>query len=517
MKKLLSTLLSVLFCAITFAQSVPQGINYQAVARDANGDVLMNQALTIQFSVISDSITGTVSWQETHPVTTNEYGLFTAIVGGGTSTSAGSSSTFDVVNWGSTSHYLNVEINYGSGYVDMGTTQFMSVPYALQAGNSVFEFNANGTGIQAPTDTASGDYSIAIGQGASASGDYSIAVGKSAGSSWPTVASGDYSTAIGLGNKALGWGSMAMGSYNESAGSKAVAIGWWNNASGDNSTAIGTNTLASGYYSTAMGYDTEASGEASTAMGYDTEASGYYSTAMGKDTEASGSWSTSMGNNTVASGYNSTSMGVATEASGYQSVAMGSYTDATGTSSTAMGYQTEARAYQLVIGNNNIASGNLTNWVSSDAAFIIGNGVNNPSNALRATKNGNLFITGTLSSASDIRLKTKITPVGNVLSALEFITPITYEFKDTQIHPEGVQIGFSAQEIQAQFPALVRENAKGDLTVAYGQMSAVLLQAIKEQQAIIESQKTEIADMRAEIAGRLKAIEETLNTTTLNK
>ena len=49
MKKTLLTLLSVLFYAITFAQSVPQGINYQAVARDASGDVLMNQALTIQY------------------------------------------------------------------------------------------------------------------------------------------------------------------------------------------------------------------------------------------------------------------------------------------------------------------------------------------------------------------------------------------------------------------------------------------------------------------------------------
>ena len=66
MKRALLTILSVLFCAITFAQSVPQGINYQAVARDANGDVLMNQALTIQFSVISDITTSAVSWQETH-------------------------------------------------------------------------------------------------------------------------------------------------------------------------------------------------------------------------------------------------------------------------------------------------------------------------------------------------------------------------------------------------------------------------------------------------------------------
>ena len=54
MKQILLTLTSVLFCAITFAQSVPQGINYQAVARDANGAVLMNQALIIQFSVFSE-------------------------------------------------------------------------------------------------------------------------------------------------------------------------------------------------------------------------------------------------------------------------------------------------------------------------------------------------------------------------------------------------------------------------------------------------------------------------------
>ena len=55
MKKLLFILLCLPF--IGFGQSLPQGINYQAVARDANGDVLMNQALTIQFSVISDITT----------------------------------------------------------------------------------------------------------------------------------------------------------------------------------------------------------------------------------------------------------------------------------------------------------------------------------------------------------------------------------------------------------------------------------------------------------------------------
>jgi hypothetical protein len=131
MKRTLSTLLSVLFCAITFAQSVPQGINYQAVARDANGAVLMNQTLTIQFSVISDITTSAVSWQETHTVSTNDYGLYTAIIGQGTATNVGSSASFDVIDWGASNHLLKVEVDYGGGLVDMGTTQLMSVPYSL--------------------------------------------------------------------------------------------------------------------------------------------------------------------------------------------------------------------------------------------------------------------------------------------------------------------------------------------------------------------------------------------------
>ena len=127
MRKTILILTGILLCAITFAQSVPQGINYQAVARDGSGAVLMNQNLTIQFSVISDITTSAVSWQETHTVTTNDYGLYTAIIGVGTTTSVGSSATFDVIDWGSTTHFLKVEMDG----VDMGTTQLMSAPYSL--------------------------------------------------------------------------------------------------------------------------------------------------------------------------------------------------------------------------------------------------------------------------------------------------------------------------------------------------------------------------------------------------
>ena len=76
MKKTILTLLSVLFCAITFAQNVPQGINYQAIARDAAGAELANDTLIVQFSVLEGAA---ISWQEIHTVTTNEFGLFTEL------------------------------------------------------------------------------------------------------------------------------------------------------------------------------------------------------------------------------------------------------------------------------------------------------------------------------------------------------------------------------------------------------------------------------------------------------
>ena len=125
-------LLLILLCLpmIGFGQSVPQGINYQAVARDANGDVLVNQSLTIQFSVISDITTSAIIWQETHQDTTNDYGLFTAIIGQGISTSVGSSATFDVVDWGASNHLLKVEIDYGS---DKFSTHASGDPVSIDA------------------------------------------------------------------------------------------------------------------------------------------------------------------------------------------------------------------------------------------------------------------------------------------------------------------------------------------------------------------------------------------------
>ena len=141
---------SILFTAGLFAQAPPQGINYQAVARDASGNELPNTPLTVRMGIYSDAAATILVYEETHPVTTNAFGLFNLVIGQGTQTSPGA---FNAILWANSAYYMKVEINGGTGFTDMGTTQLMSVPYALYAGSS-----AGGptgpqgtTGLQGPT------------------------------------------------------------------------------------------------------------------------------------------------------------------------------------------------------------------------------------------------------------------------------------------------------------------------------------------------------------------------------
>ena len=125
------------FCLLTFdfllfAQA-PQGIPYQAIARNASGVAISNTAVKVRFSIRDSIATGAIKYQETHNPTTSALGLFSVNVGMGTAASG----TFSSINWGKNSKFLQVELDPagGSNYTNLGTTQMMSVPYALQAGS----------------------------------------------------------------------------------------------------------------------------------------------------------------------------------------------------------------------------------------------------------------------------------------------------------------------------------------------------------------------------------------------
>ena len=119
--------------SIAFAQT-PNAIPYQAVARNASGNVIASQNIRMRFTIHDGGATGTAVYQETQSVTTNVLGLFSVNIGQGTAVSG----TFAGINWGTGTKFTQVEMDAAGGttYLDMGTTQMLSVPFALYAAHS---------------------------------------------------------------------------------------------------------------------------------------------------------------------------------------------------------------------------------------------------------------------------------------------------------------------------------------------------------------------------------------------
>lgn len=353
--------------------------------------------------------------------------------------------------------------------------------------------------------------SYAFGPGAEALGVGSVALGgkgiDQSGNQTANVtqAIGDYSFAFGLGANSSGLGSIAMGTANTSSGQFSLALGFSTSATGFCATALGFNTIASGSRSLAIGSQSSAQGFGSVAMGELAQAQNYYSFAMGHSAIAAGKGSFAFGESTLAQGDYSFALGANSQSLGYQSVAFGG--QAIGDYSLAMGVGSVAHSFgALVLGQFN-ADGlqdgappiSKSIWQDTDPVLVVGNGTGGtPNNALILYKNGDLHISGTFTQVSDARLKKNITPLAATLDKIGKIKPVTFEFKDTRMHPAGVHIGFLAQDIEPLFPELVKKDSRGYLSVDYPAMTAVLLRSLQEQQQIILRLQREVSALKSE-------------------
>lgn len=126
-------IVAILFPLLISAQS-PQLINYQGVARDNSGNVLANQSIGLQIDIRQTTPNGTIIFSETHTATTNTFGLFTVMIGGGTPQIA----TLSAIDWANGPYFTEVSMDAsgGTNYVSLGTSQLLSVPYALYAETS---------------------------------------------------------------------------------------------------------------------------------------------------------------------------------------------------------------------------------------------------------------------------------------------------------------------------------------------------------------------------------------------
>jgi hypothetical protein len=132
MKKFYAILCLAIASLTQLQAQAPQGFNYQATVRNSAGDLIVNTNVYFKFNVIQGSQTAVPIFTETHYVPTDDLGQVNLVIGQGTANTG----TFSALDWSLGSYYLGIELNTGSGYVAMGTTQLLSVPYALYAENS---------------------------------------------------------------------------------------------------------------------------------------------------------------------------------------------------------------------------------------------------------------------------------------------------------------------------------------------------------------------------------------------
>ena len=144
MKKILFIIAFTLFGLNAFAQT----FNYQAAARDTSGDVIINQNLGVEISILQGNSTGTILYTETHSTTTNGFGLFDLPVGGGTIVSG----NFSTIDWSTNNYWLRISIDPSGGgtYQLVGSTQLRAVPFAMYAASGN-EGRAGEQGLQGVT------------------------------------------------------------------------------------------------------------------------------------------------------------------------------------------------------------------------------------------------------------------------------------------------------------------------------------------------------------------------------
>jgi hypothetical protein len=138
MKKLF-TLLTLAITLIVSAQA-PQGFNYQATVRNSSGALITNQNVLFKFNIMLNSQTSLPVYSETHQAPTDDLGQVNIVIGTGTPTIG----TFSTINWANGSYFLGIELNTGANFVAMGTTQLLSVPYALHANTATTTTGSTG-------------------------------------------------------------------------------------------------------------------------------------------------------------------------------------------------------------------------------------------------------------------------------------------------------------------------------------------------------------------------------------
>jgi len=275
MKKITTTLLAVLVAASVFAQA-PEKMSYQAVVRDGANALVATQAVGMQISILQGSPTGTAVYVETQTPSTNANGLVSLEIGTGTLVSG----DFTTIDWANGTYFIKTETDPtgGTAYTITGTSQLMSVPYALYAktsgsstpgpqgpaGNDGTDGAAGATGAQGPAgnDGADGATGATGAQGPAGNDGADGAAGATgaqgpAGNDGADGATGATGAQGPAGNDGADGATGATGAQGPAGNDGADGVGGVTTA-GTNVTITGAGTVGSPYVVSASATGTPA-------------------------------------------------------------------------------------------------------------------------------------------------------------------------------------------------------------------------------------------------------------------
>lgn len=522
MKKVNFFVIAMLITILSIAQA-PNAFKYQTVVRDASNAIIANQAVNFRISILEGSSSGPAVFVETHSATTNALGIVNLSIGTGTLVSG----NFAAIDWGNNSYYVKIEIDPtgGTTYQLMGTSQLLSVPYALYAaesggsswtvsGNNIYNNNTGNVGIGVTTPLSKLDVSNVFGVRGGSS-DYNHSIFNEFGglviNSYNVVGSPDLVSFIATGRNSGNYSSSFAFLTKPSGGTPTERMRILSNGK----IGIGTNnpsgllTVDGGgagiAFPSIRANNSDAAGIALFATANSTDAVAVFDQAntsgiiakffgggaadivrISRDGSNARGRIAIFGNNTTAD------VGGWVHGSPYFGLVMG---------------EIVAGSYNAVANIYNVSGAQaLVPWTSS---VTLGNSTWKW-NAVWATN-------GTIQT-SDKNKKENIQDISYGLDAVMKLKPISFQWKDKEAQVgTGKNLGFLAQDLELVIPDVVIhtytsqeeiENARKEkgieldpesYGVKYSELIPVLVKAIQEQQAIIESLQKQIDELKSQM------------------
>jgi hypothetical protein len=547
-------LISMLIGSSVFAQS-PEAFKYQAIARDAGGNVLANQSVSLKISILKTSDTGTPVYVETHYAITNGFGLVNLNIGGGTVVWG----NFSNIDWGSDNYFIKVEMDPagGTSYQAMGTSQLLSVPYALYAkytGNitetdPIFT-NSIAHGISG-LDTANWNHKLDSYTEIDPIFTNSIAHGITGAdtASWNATWKIWGNTGTIEGTNFIGTTDNKYFSIrtNNTEKVRITTKGQIETRNTGQSVFIGegagANDVLSNNKNVFIGYKTgyaNTTGSNNTANGYQalySNTSGYNNTATGYQalySNTNGYYNTA--NGFAALYYNTT---------GYYNTANGSqalYYNTTGTNNVALGPYAGLGASNINFNNCTFIGASSYPTVARTNVTMLGYGITNAQcTGDNQVLLGNTSITqiraqvSSITTYSDARMKFNIKDDVKGLDFIMKLKPVTYNEDPTVLHkiwgtPDSLLknldhsqikqqrfIGFLAQDVEQAakesgfaFPGIdVPSNDKEVYSLRYVDFIMPMVKAIQEQQGMIDNQQI-IIENQQKMINELKSENENM-------